>query len=204
MDYDELEMKNLIEEIRKHVKKSVKKERYEHSVRTAEFSARMGRIYQVDDTRCYLAGISHDICKNLSDSEMLKLASRDGRAISALEAENPQLLHGRAAAVFMQEQFGVSDAEVLQAIASHTFGGAHLCPLAKILYAADKIEPGRPHVTSEYLEKLLKMDLDSLVAAIIKENVAYLRSKGKTAASATLEFLAELTGESGDLNGNQA
>ena len=48
MDYDELEMKNLIEEIRKHVKKSVKKERYEHSVRTAEFSSRMGRIYQVD------------------------------------------------------------------------------------------------------------------------------------------------------------
>ena len=199
METEELEMKTLIDNIRDYVKKSVKKERYEHSVRTAEFSARMGRIYKVDDVRCYLAGIAHDMCKNFSDTEMLKTASRDGRLISTLEAENPQLLHGRAAAVFLQEQFGVSDADVLQAVATHTFGGVHLCPLAKILYAADKIEPGRPHVTSEYLEKMLKKDLNSLVATILEENIEYLNSKGKKAAQITYDFLEELRGEA---NGN--
>ena len=76
--------------------------------------------------------------------------------------------------------------------------------MAYIAYSQLSFENNEKAVASEYLEKLLKMDLDSLVAAIIKENVAYLRSKGKTAAPATLEFLAELTGESGDLNGNQA
>ena len=195
MDYDEKEMTELIERIRLYVVRSVKKERYEHSLRTAEFSARMGRIYQVDDTRCYLAGIAHDMCKSMSEKDLLKMAARDGRSISTEEAEQPDLLHGRAAAVLLQELFGVSDAEVLQAVACHTLGGVHLCALAKILYAADKIEPGRPHVTSEYHERLLKMSLDDLVATIVQESVDYLHKKGKTEARITREFLSELRGE---------
>lgn len=199
MDYDEKNMKELIERIRLYVSRSVKKERYEHSVRTAEFSARMGRIFQVDDMRCYIAGIAHDMCKNMSDTEMLKTAARDGRLILTEEAEQPNLLHGRAAAVLLQELFNVSDAEVLQAVACHTLGGVHLCPLAKILYVADKIEPGRPHVTSAYHEKLLKMSLDEIVLTIVEENIDYLHKKGKKEASVQTDFLAELRGA---VNGN--
>lgn len=187
-----MELDELISRIRDYAKKSVKESRFNHSVRTAELASKMGRLYHVDDMRCYAAGLAHDMCKSLSDSEMLKIASRDGRTISTEEAENPSLLHGRAASVFLQELFNVTDAEILQAVAMHTLGGKHLCPLAKIIFIADKIEPGRPHSSAEYVDELLKLDLDVLAKKIVEENIEYLHSKGKKEAAISREFLEEL------------
>lgn len=52
-------------------------------------------------------------------------------------------LHGRAAAVVLQK-FGINDKSVLKAAAFHTFGYEGIDALGKIVYIADKIEPGRP------------------------------------------------------------
>ncbi|MCR5606313.1 MAG: bis(5'-nucleosyl)-tetraphosphatase (symmetrical) YqeK [Treponema sp.] len=190
-----MEVDELISRIRDYTKKSVKESRFNHSVRTAELASKMGRLYHVDDIRYYIAGLAHDMCKSLSDSEMLKVSSRDGRAISTEEAENPSLLHGRAAAVLLQELFTVTDAEILQAVAMHTLGGRHLCPLAKIIFVADKIEPGRPHSSPEYVDELLKLSLDELSKKVVEENIEYLHSKGKKEASISREFLEELKAE---------
>ena len=67
-----------------------------------------------------------------------------------------------------------------------------MCNLAKILFIADKIEPGREHVTEKYLKKTEKMALNELAMFVVSENISYLQERGKKVAPATQEFLESL------------
>ena len=96
----------LTEEIRQFTEQSVKKSRYEHSLRVAQMCARICRFYRLDADKGYLIGIAHDMCKDLPPEQMIATASRDGLAVLELEVRKPSLLHGRAAAVLMKEKFG--------------------------------------------------------------------------------------------------
>lgn len=172
----------VIESVRKCTLLAVKKERYEHSVRVAETAEHLCKKYGLDKKLGYLAGIGHDMCKDFSSDLLLSMASRDGNEITELEKKRPTLLHGRAASVKMREDFGVENEDVLEAVAVHTFGKSGMCDLAKIIYVADKIEPGRPHVTKKYLEKLKKLSLDELTFFIVDENISFLEKKGRQVA----------------------
>ena len=173
MDYLEL-----TEEIRQFAEKSVKKSRYEHSVRVAQMCARICRAYKFDEEKGYLIGIAHDICKNFSDKEMIETASRDGKPIDAMEIKKTSLLHGRAAAVLMKEKFGITDPELLEAVAIHTFGKVGMCDLSKVLFIADKVEPGRPQATQEYLSHLFSLSFEEMFEAVLDDNYSYIKNKG--------------------------
>lgn len=182
----------LTEKVRRYVKKSVSEKRYSHSVRTAEMCRKLCALYGLDEKTGYFAGISHDMCKNFKPEQLLSLAKEDGADVSELERKKPSLLHGRAAAVLLKNDFGVTDSSVLEAVANHTFGKTGMCSLAKVLYAADKIEPGREHVTEDYLARLLALSLDGLVKAVLEENIDYLRKKGSAVAQESEKLLESL------------
>lgn len=182
----------LTEKVRRYVKKSVSEKRYSHSVRTAEMCRKLCALYGLDEKTGYFAGISHDMCKNFKPEQLLSLAQEDGADVSELERKKPSLLHGRAAAVLLKNNFGVTDSSVLEAVANHTFGKTGMCSLAKVLYAADKIEPGREHVTEDYLARLLALSLDGLVKAVLEENIDYLRKKGSAVAQESEKLLESL------------
>ena len=182
----------LTEKVRWYVKKSVSEKRYSHSVRTAEMCRKLCALYGLDEKTGYFAGISHDMCKNFKPEQLLSLAQEDGADVSELERKKPSLLHGRAAAVLLKNNFGVTDSSVLEAVANHTFGKTGMCSLAKVLYAADKIEPGREHVTEDYLARLLALSLDGLVKAVLEENIDYLRKKRSAVAQESEKLLESL------------
>ena len=188
----EAKIEQLIETIRKYAKSELKEKRFEHSVRVAETAAFMCGLFGCDKNIGYLAGLSHDICKNMEDSEILSLASEDGNSISEIETNKPSLLHGRAAAVLLQKKFSVKNPGVIQAVANHTLGGAGLCPLAKIIYVADKVEPGRPQSTEEYRKKLFSMPLNEMTLFVVQENMEYLKNRQKKIADSSYEFEADL------------
>ena len=167
-----------IEEIKKYTKSCVSESRFAHSLRTAKMCEQICERYGINSQKGYLCGVAHDMCKKLDDSQLIQLAEQDGNPVSQIEKDKPSLLHGRAAAVKIQQEFGIDDPEIIQAIANHTFGGENLCSLAKALYAADKIEPGRPQSTEEYRENLLKLDLSSLFLSVLNENYEYLIKNG--------------------------
>ncbi|MEE0352691.1 MAG: HD domain-containing protein, partial [Treponema sp.] len=82
--------------------------------------------------------------------------------------------------------------DVIQAVANHTLGGAGLCPLAKIIYVADKVEPGRPQSTEEYRKKLFSLPLNSMTLFVVQENMEYLKNRQKKIADSSYEFEADL------------
>lgn len=186
------DLTEITESVRKYALAAVSESRYRHSVRVAETCAKICRRHGIDESLGYFCGIAHDICKNMEGDVLLKIASRDGCEIDAFEMERPALLHGRAAAVKLREDWGVTDESVLEAVANHTFGKAGMCDLAKILYVSDKIEPGREHMTEEYTMRLLKMDIDSMTRAVVKESMEYLKGRGREASAQTKAFYKSL------------
>ncbi|MDR1748505.1 MAG: bis(5'-nucleosyl)-tetraphosphatase (symmetrical) YqeK [Spirochaetaceae bacterium] len=166
--------------------------RYEHSLRTAETAAQLCRRFGIDPAKGRLAGIGHDICKTASTRMLFTLSEQDGVPITLLEKEKPSLLHGRAAAVMLRTDFGVDDEELLDAIRNHTFGRPGMGLLAKILYVADKIEPGRDHISKKQREEMFLMDIDDMVRTVITENIEYLKKKSREISPLTQDLLRSL------------
>lgn len=167
-----------LEKVRCYALAALESKRYEHSIRTAETAALLCEHYGEKTEAGYFAGLAHDMCKGMDGAMLVQLASQDGLPLSDLEKTKPQLLHGRSAAVLLQTQFGVQDLQILEAVRLHTFGSPSMCDLAKILYVADKIEPGRPHMSPTKIKELLLVSLNSLVLSILMENIEYLKKQG--------------------------
>jgi nicotinate-nucleotide adenylyltransferase len=159
--------------------------RFLHSRNVALHCADLAGRFGMDADRAYLAGITHDVCKDLADDEMVALAKKDGQPFSGLETQKPSLLHGRAAAIFLNERLGIDDPELLEAVRLHTTGAPGMGPLAKIVYLTDKIEVGRYTVDQKLRELAFGPDalqnLDELFSIIHKATIEFLEQHGLTA-----------------------
>lgn len=188
----EKNVEKLIDKIDAYVRSHVSDSRYEHSVRTAQTAQRMCCIYGLSPRIGYLAGISHDMCKSMSDKKLISLSKKDGMPFLEVEIKRPSLLHGRAAAVLLKKKFHMKDENVIEAVASHTFGRKGMNDLAKILFAADKVEPGREHISEEYLQELFSMEISKMLKKVLSESFVYLESKGKKPAPVSVELYESL------------
>jgi nicotinate-nucleotide adenylyltransferase len=143
-----------IRHIENRVRLLVPLHRFLHSRNVALHSSDLAERFGLDVDQAYLAGITHDAAKAQSDADIIALAREDGLPFSDAELANPgALLHGRAAAVMLQRDFDIHDADVLNAVRYHTTGRKQeMSPLEKVVYMCDKIESGRHSVARNLRE----------------------------------------------------
>ena len=98
---------------------------------------------------------------------MVRLSSVRPRA-------QPALLHGPVGAKVAAAEFGVDDVKILEAIALHTTGGAGMGLLARIVYLADAIEPGRSYPGVDVLRNLAKTSLERALLAALDDSIAFI------------------------------
>lgn len=182
------EIEARLKKIQKYTMASVTPERFAHSMRTAQTARLLCRLYGEDEQKGFLAGISHDMCKDMKGSIQVTLVEQEGYTLSDIEKKKNSLLHGRAASVLLMKDFGITDSDILESVCFHTYGKKGMGNLAKIVYIADKIEPGRPHMTNEYFSQLTRKTLQDLTRHILEENIAFLKKQKKEVALSTLEF----------------
>jgi nicotinate-nucleotide adenylyltransferase len=186
------ELKSVTAKVNLYAIGSLSLARYEHSVRVAELSRELCLRFGVDPDVGYLAGLAHDICKSGKEGWLLELATADGNPVSDIERRKPSLLHGHAAAVLLERMFQVSDRSILGAVRHHTFGAPDMDDLGKIVFVADKIEPGRVGMDPEYRISILESDLDGMTRLVVEDNVRYLESRGKEVSASTRLLLETL------------
>src|SRR5579871_4908196 len=100
-----------------------------HVQRTAILARELAIAHEVDPDRAELAALLHDIADRYSDAELLTLAERYGLPVSLTEARVPRLLHGAVGAAILADEWGITDAELLEAVRQHVTGGA---PMSKL------------------------------------------------------------------------
>ncbi len=134
------------------LKANLSKERYEHSLGTAECAEELAIKYNIDPKKAYFTGLIHDCAKCLPREETLEILKK--MELEDGELCNPKTHHAPAGAYVAKEILGVSDEEVLSAIRWHTLGKINMSLFEKIIFLADKIEKRtRP---CEYCENIRK------------------------------------------------
>src|SRR5208283_1341361 len=93
---------------------SLSRPRLMHSREVARLASELCDRFHADEEKGYIAGISHDLARELDVAEMLLLAEKDGLPLRDWERSNPLLLHGRAAAAILTKHTGYVDEEALQ------------------------------------------------------------------------------------------
>ena len=121
----------LITKIKCYAREHVTKNRFEHSVRTAEMCSKLCSLYNLDSNLGYLEGIAHDMCKSFEPEKLIEFSKKDNEPVSEIEMEKPSLLHGRAAAVLLEEEFDFHDQRIIEAVANHTFGKVSMGDMQK-------------------------------------------------------------------------
>ncbi|MFD1705475.1 bis(5'-nucleosyl)-tetraphosphatase (symmetrical) YqeK [Siminovitchia sediminis] len=160
--------------------------RYDHTVRVAETAEKLAVKYGADVERTVLAAIFHDYAKLQPISELKELII-EYRLDSRLLDFHPELWHAPAGAVLVQEEVGIKDEEILNAIRYHTTGRAGMSLLEKIVYIADYIEPGRKFPGLDEVRQLADQQLDMAVFKSLGNTIKYLIGQSATVYPDTFE-----------------
>lgn len=150
------------EELLQRLKAQVTEKRYKHSLRVEETALSMAKELKADMEKVSIAALLHDYAKDMDEDRMLKLAEAywpEGH----LRDSNDAVWHGFAAAQIAREELGITDTAILSAVAFHTVGNADMDLLAKIVFVADFIEPGRSFDGVDKARKLAKKNIDEAV-----------------------------------------
>ena len=124
---------------KKWLKNNLTKERYEHSIGTAECAAELAEIYGLDKDKAYFCGLIHDCAKCFTNDD-LKEQICNCEDLCEGELSNPKTYHAPAGAILAKQEFCVCDEEILSAIRWHTLGKVEMTTFEKIIFLADKIE----------------------------------------------------------------
>ena len=128
------------EEIKKTLQSTLKPERYEHSLGTAECAKELAKKFGLNEEKAYVAGLLHDCAKCFS-KEKLKEIINNHLEVDECELLNHKTFHAPVSAYVAEKDFGVEDKEILSAIRRHTLGKTDMTDFEKIVFLADKIEP---------------------------------------------------------------
>jgi len=133
-----------------------------HTRRVVSEAIDLARRWDVDPERVELAAWGHDLCRAARPVDLLTKAWEMRIPVSQQEEDSPMLLHGPVAACMLDQQFNVSDAEVLEAVRDHTLGGPSMSLIAKIVLLADKVEPNKRERTPamKKIRQAARRDLD--------------------------------------------
>ena len=178
-------------EIKKKLKKSQDKERYEHTKGVMYTAGCLAMAHGYYLEKAMLAGLLHDCAKCIPNDEKLAICKEHNILVTPVEAENPFLLHAKLGAFLAESEYNITDPDVLHAIKVHTTGEPDMNILDKIIFIADYIEPGRNKAPNlEKVRKLAFHDLNACMAQILRDTLMYLNS-GKGTIDSTTQLTYE-------------
>lgn len=148
--------------------------RFEHTLRVVEEAEQLARRYDADPSKARLAAIFHDYAKYRPVEEMRETVKEIQDLPQDLLHCGEAILHAYVGAVYVKEELGILDEEILSAIRYHTTGRANMTKLEKIVFLADFIEPARKFPGVEKVREVAKEDLDMACLLSLKNNIRYL------------------------------
>lgn len=152
------------EEAEAAVRPFLSEKRFYHSVCVSREAENLARRYGADPVQAHLAGILHDIMKDLPRDEQLKLMERFGIILTDLERAQKKLWHAILGAAYIEKVLKVEDVELVRAVRYHTTGRADMTLLEKVIFLADFISADRNFPGVEDLRKKAYFSMDSAIA----------------------------------------
>lgn len=158
------------EEVYEIVKNELSVERFNHSVYVMERCVEFATIYGEDVEKAKLVGIAHDIAKEISKEDRVRIAEEHKVELDEFEKKNLSLIHAKLGAKICEEKFGFTK-DMCEAIAVHTTAKPEMSKLDKILYIADFSEESRSFKEAKEAYEKAKENLDEAYYMVLTEKI---------------------------------
>lgn len=167
--------------------KKLSKLRYEHCKNVAKSAVELARKYGEDEEKAYVAGLLHDITKELNEREHLDLMRSYGESFSPEEIKAPKLWHQKTAALYVKFKLNISDNDIISAISCHTSAKADMSELDKIVYLADLISKDRDYQDVENVRLLAFQNLNEAMLKCLQFSIRKLLDNEKIIITKTIQ-----------------
>lgn len=182
-----------LQKIKRYLKRELTEKRRQHTYRVADEAVSLAKQYGVDPKKAEIAGLCHDLARNMSQQELDKWIQRLQLDSSLLGNRN--LSHGVVAGALLPQLFGIADEDIIDAVTYHTTGRRGMSQLEKVLYLADAIEPGRQYPGLEELRSIAYQNLDQACFIALQRSALYVKEKEAVLDLKTVEAINDLETE---------
>lgn len=167
-----------INELRDILKIRLSKKRYTHSLNVADAALKLAEKYGADIEKAYLAGLVHDICKEVPTDEQLAMAQKCRQGIDETEQKIPALYHAAAGSWYGENVLHIHDEDILNAVRYHTTGRAGMSRLEECVYLADLISEDRTYKDVGRMRRLAFEDINGAMLEAARFTLSDVIAKG--------------------------
>lgn len=172
--------------LRRYIRPLMTDYRYRHSLGVEKQAVKMARRFGADQRKAALAGILHDVCKDMPKGALLQNILESG-IINGIDFKaSPQLIHSYAGALYLQSHMDIHDLEVIEAVRYHTTARAGMTLLETVVYLADLTSEDREYPDVGEMRRLCDTDLRKAMIHALTHTVKELTRKQKPICPDTL------------------
>ncbi|WP_134687179.1 bis(5'-nucleosyl)-tetraphosphatase (symmetrical) YqeK [Brevibacillus migulae] len=179
------------------IRAQMNQKRYDHTLGVAASAIELAQRYGADPEQAELAALLHDYCKCWPVEKMREVLVRHDLPQELIEGDK-ELWHAFAGAIVIQQELGVTDPAILNAVRYHTTGRKEMTLLEKVICVADYIEPNRSFPGVEEIRERSKHDLDHALAFALGGTITHLIERGKPVYPLTLLAYNDLVRKGGN------
>ena len=144
-------------EIKKYVQARMSEDRWIHTLGVMKTADDLATHFMPNRrSEIALAALFHDVAKELSFDDMLRLIEEQKIPVTADDLSTPPALHSFASAAMVKRDFPeLAKGDLMSSILNHTLGAPDMSLFDKIIYISDYIEPGRTAVSCKLVREFL-------------------------------------------------
>ncbi len=172
-------------ELEEHVVNDLTEKRKRHTLGVRDTALSLAEKYHADKEKAEIAALAHDLYRGLRGEALNETVKALG--LSDKYLDDPNLAHGKIAAIRLEKDFGVTDPDILNAVSYHTTGRRGMSLLEKVVYLADCIEPNRDYPGVETLRLEAQNSLDGACLKAMEGTIRHVTEQGAYLDEDTLE-----------------
>lgn len=173
--------------------KSLSKKRYIHSLNVADEAVKLAEFYNEDTNKAYLAGLLHDVCKEMPFEQQEKLVLNSKLNVSEIEMKSQPLWHAISGAEYITHHFKINDEDIINSIRYHTVARANMSLLEQIIYLADLVSIDREYKEVKKMRRLCYKDIEEAMLEALRFSLLDSISKGNKIPQQTLDAFNQYT-----------
>ncbi len=167
------------EEIYEFVKSTLSEKRFIHSENVMKRAIEYAKVYGENEKYAKIAGILHDVAKEVPKEERIENAKKQGVELDSIELQSKGLIHAKVGAKIAEDRFECP-MEICEAIKYHTTGKANMTMLQKIIYIADATSDERDYPDTEYIKNMVMVgDIDYAILYFSAKIIVDCLDRGK-------------------------
>lgn len=164
--------------------------RWVHTIGVVKTARALAKRWGADEEKAEFAAYAHDLGKEFTTEKNAEYINQ--YQLPKKYLDYPEVTHGHIAAAILQNEYGVFDEDILNAVRYHSTGRADMSLLEKIIYLADLTEVGRTYRGVEEIRELTFQDLDDACILAFQEVIKFVEGQGVSVEEDTINALTFL------------